>query len=166
MILNVLSIVPFFGPATIALVWCSSKVIVYRVFTMHYLFGVLTGLFVVVHIFTMHSFTSSNPLVNVYSAAVIPFYPLIFKDLLAFFALLLSAFACTSYFEPELLGNCENLTPANPLLTPQNILPEWYYLCFYCCLRCLPDKTVGFVAVVVLIGLVATFFGQRASSGS
>jgi ubiquinol-cytochrome c reductase cytochrome b subunit len=84
---------------------------------MHYLFGVLTGLFVLVHIFTMHSFTSSNPLVNVYSAAVIPFYPLIFKDLLAFFALLLSAFACTSYFEPELLGNCENLTPANPLLT-------------------------------------------------
>ena len=54
-------------------------------------------------------------------------------------------------YEPDLLGNCDNQIVANPLSTPSSILPEWYYLLFYSCLRSFPDKTIGVIVVVNLL---------------
>jgi quinol-cytochrome oxidoreductase complex cytochrome b subunit len=149
-ILNVLSIVPLFGPAVILLIWCSSRIIVYRVFIFHFMIGIVIGLLIFVHISLIHAVPNSNPATCSSSSPTIPFYPLIYKDLFVLFACLSHSFSFILYWEPDILGNSDNLIPANPLLTPKNILPEWYYLCFYCCLRCFPDKTIGFLIVLLL----------------
>ncbi len=153
-ILNVLSIIPYFGPVIISLIWCSSQIIVYRVFIFHFLIGILIGLLILLHIFIIHSFTNSNPLISSNSSIIIPFYPLIYKDLFVLFSILLYILSFILYWEPDILGNSDNLILANPLLTPKNILPEWYYLCFYCCLRCFPDKTIGFIIVLLFFMLI------------
>jgi quinol-cytochrome oxidoreductase complex cytochrome b subunit len=153
-ILNVLSIIPYFGPLIISLIWCSSQIIVYRVFIFHFLIGMMIGILILLHIFIIHSFTNSNPVISSNSSIIIPFYPLIYKDLFVLFSILLYIVSFILYWEPDILGNSDNLILANPLLTPTNILPEWYYLCFYCCLRCFPDKTIGFVIVLLLLLLL------------
>lgn len=156
-ILNIVSIFPHFGPAIVEWVWASSQVVVYRVFVLHYLLGVLVGLLIVCHIFILHSFTNSNPLVNANSSIIVPFYPLLYKDAFIMFSLAASSLSIVLYLEPDILGNHDNLIPANPLQTPNNILPEWYYLCFYCCLRCFPDKTIGFVMVLTFLLFLNSF---------
>jgi ubiquinol-cytochrome c reductase cytochrome b subunit len=148
-ILNVLSIIPYFGPLIISLIWCSSQIIVYRVFIFHFFIGILIGLLILLHILIIHSFTNSNPFISSNSSIIIPFYPLIYKDLFVLFSILLYILSFILYWEPDILGNSDNLILANPLSTPHNILPEWYYLCFHCCLRVFPDKTIGFIIVLL-----------------
>ena len=148
-ILNVLSIIPIFGGLIIDLIWCSSQVILYRIFLFHFFIGLLIGLLILSHILMIHSFTNSNPLISSNSSLIIPFYPFLYKDLFILFSIIASVLTFTLYFHPDILGNNDNLIQANSLLTPKNILPEWYYLCFYCCLRCFPDKSIGFIIVLL-----------------
>jgi ubiquinol-cytochrome c reductase cytochrome b subunit len=56
--------------------------------------------------------------------------------------------------DPDILGNPDNLIKANPLSTPEHILPEWYFLIFYCCLRAFPNKYMGVVVVIILLILL------------
>lgn len=151
---NVLSIIPYFGPILSILLWCSSQIIVYRVFIFHFSIGIIIGLSILLHIFLIHPFTNSNPFINSNSTFIIPFYPSIYKDLFIVFIILLYSLSLIIYWEPDILGNADNLILANSSLTPKNILPEWYYLCFYCCLRCFPDKTTGFMNVLLLFILI------------
>jgi ubiquinol-cytochrome c reductase cytochrome b subunit len=58
------------------------------------------------------------------------------------------------YWDPDILGNSENQIIANPLITPNNILPEWYYLLFYCCLRSFPNKTIGVILVLNILIMI------------
>jgi ubiquinol-cytochrome c reductase cytochrome b subunit len=58
------------------------------------------------------------------------------------------------FWEPDLFGNCDNLIFANPLSTPHHILPEWYFLIFYSCLRAFPNKTMGVIMVLLLFILL------------
>ena len=153
-ILNILSILPYFGHLIIELIWSSSQVIIYRIFIFHYLIGILIGLLILLHLFILHSFTNSNPLINSNSSIIITFYPFLYKDIFILLSIIGSILSIIFYLEPDILGNHDNLIQANSLLTPKNILPEWYYLCFYCCLRCFPDKFIGFIVVVALILLI------------
>jgi len=70
--------------------------------------------------------------------------------LLAFFVLL-AFFSFFVFFFPNTLGHADNYIPANPLLTPAHIVPEWYFLPFYAILRSIPDKLGGVVAMVAAI---------------
>jgi ubiquinol-cytochrome c reductase cytochrome b subunit len=87
----------------------------------------------------------------------IPFYPYAYvKDLFAavFFFSLFSLFL---YFYPNAMGHPDNYIPANPMVTPAHIVPEWYFLPFYAILRSIPDKLGGVLAMggaIVLIGLM------------
>ena len=150
-ILNILSLIPYFGLFLIELIWSSSYVIIYRIFIFHYLIGILIGSLILLHIFLLHSFTNSNPFINSNSSIIIPFYPFLYKDIFILFSIIASILSIIFYLEPDILGNHDNLIQANSLLTPINILPEWYYLCFYCCLRCFPNKTIGFIVVMTLL---------------
>ena len=58
------------------------------------------------------------------------------------------------YYEPDILGNTDNQIIANPLITPINILPEWYYLLFYSCLRSFPNKYIGVIIVLNLLVVI------------
>ena len=60
------------------------------------------------------------------------------------------------YWEPDILGNSDNQIVANPLTTPNNILPEWYYLLYYSCPRSFPDKTIGVIVVLNILIMIIT----------
>jgi len=51
------------------------------------------------------------------------------------------------FYKPNLLGHPDNYIPANPLVTPAHIVPEWYFLPFYAILRAIPDKLGGVIAM-------------------
>ena len=57
------------------------------------------------------------------------------------------------------MGHSDNYIPANPLVTPPHIVPEWYFLPFYAILRSIPDKLTGVIAMFasLLIWLVIPF---------
>ena len=106
---------------------------------------------VFLHLILLHQNGSNNPLgvPSVYDR--ISFYPYFYvKDLLAFFGLL-AMFTFFVFFFPNLLGHPDNYIPANPLVTPAHIVPEWYFLPFYAILRSIPDKLGGVVAMVAAI---------------
>ena len=113
---------------------------------------ILFIIFLLIQLLLLHAYSSTNPLVNSISL-IIPFYCYFFKDVL-FITYLFFIINYFLYYEPDLLGNCDNNIPANPFSTPQNILPEWYFLLFYACLRSYPNKIIGLVMILVLFLLL------------
>jgi len=84
----------------------------------------------------------------------IPMYPYyIIKDLFGVI-LFLAFFALFVFFAPNTLGHPDNYIPANPLVTPSHIVPEWYLLPFYAILRSIPDKLLGVLAMLAAILLL------------
>ena len=81
-------------------------------------------------------------------------YPFIFKDLYSSFMMIGIMISVFLYFDPDILGTSDNQIIANPLITPNNILPEWYYLLFHCCLRSFPNKTIGVILVLNILIMI------------
>ena len=112
---------------------------------------------VVLHIIALHRFGSNNPLgIDVKGPQdTIPFHPYYtIKDAFGLFVFLIP-FAFFIFFAPNFLGHPDNYIPANPLVTPAYIVPEWYFLPFYAILRAVPDKLFG---VVAMFGAIAVLF--------
>ena len=111
----------------------------------------------IIHLSLLHKVGSNNPLGIGKYLNTINFYPYFYvKDLLAFFYLLFFLFFFVIYY-PGTLGHPDNYIPANPMVTPAHIVPEWYFLPFYAILRSIPDKLGGVVAMggaIVLLLLV------------
>ena len=87
----------------------------------------------------------------------VPFHPYItIKDAFALLVFMI-IFAGFVFFTPNVLGHSDNYIPANPLVTPAHIVPEWYLLPFYAILRSVPDKLGGvilmFSAIFILFVL-------------
>jgi ubiquinol-cytochrome c reductase cytochrome b subunit len=153
-ITNLASAVPFVGGAIVEWLWGGFSVdnaTLNRFFSLHYLLPfVITGL-VLVHLSLLHTVGSNNPLGINKNVDSISFYPYFYvKDLLAFFGLI-ALFSFFVFFFPNVLGHADNYIPANPLVTPAHIVPEWYFLPFYAILRSIPDKLGGVVAMVAAI---------------
>merc|ERR1712177_44317 len=85
-----------------------------------------------------------------------------FKDLVGFLVLLFFLSGLV-LFSPQLLGDPENFIPANPLVTPVHIQPEWYFLFAYAILRSVPNKLGGVIAlaIAVIILFIIPFYGNR-----
>jgi len=153
-ITNLASAVPFVGGAIVEWLWGGFSVdnaTLNRFFSLHYLLPfVITGL-VLVHLSLLHTVGSNNPLGINKNVDSVSFYPYFYvKDLLAFFGLI-ALFSFFVFFFPNVLGHADNYIPANPLVTPAHIVPEWYFLPFYAILRSIPDKLGGVVAMVAAI---------------
>lgn len=138
-----------------------------RFYSFHYTLPfVLAGLSIF-HLAALHQYGSTNPLgINSQSSpiAFLTYYGL--KDLLG---MLFLAFAlCVLvFFYPDLLGHPDNLTPANPYVTPQHIVPEWYFLWVYAILRSIPNKAAGVVAIgLVFASLISLPFLGGVQLGS
>lgn len=71
------------------------------------------------------------------------------------FIALLSGLRFICFFYPWSLGDPENFIPANPLVTPVHIQPEWYFLIAYAILRSIPNKLGGVVALALSIIILA-----------
>jgi quinol-cytochrome oxidoreductase complex cytochrome b subunit len=153
-ITNLFSAIPFVGGSIVEWLWGGFSVdnaTLNRFFSLHYLMPFVIAGITVVHLSLLHREGSNNPLGINTNVETIPFYPYFYvKDLLSFFVLL-ALFSFFLFFFPNVLGHSDNYIPANPLVTPPHIVPEWYFLPFYAILRSIPDKLGGVVAMVSAI---------------
>ena len=123
-----------------------------RFYSLHFLLPFVILALVTGHLIALHLTGSSNPLGISYSSDKIGFTPYFSsKDLLGFFFFLGIVFMVVCFFYPWALGDPENFIPANPLVTPLHIQPEWYFLFAYAILRSIPDKLGGVVALALSV---------------
>jgi len=158
-ITNLFSAVPVIGNKIVTLLWGGFSVdnpTLNRFFALHYLLPfVLLGV-VVVHVIALHRFGSNNPIgIDTKGPQdVIPFHPYYtVKDLFGLGVFLLF-YAYWVFFNPNYLGHPDNYIPANPLVTPAHIVPEWYFLPFYAILRAIPNKLMGVIAMFSAIAVL------------
>jgi ubiquinol-cytochrome c reductase cytochrome b subunit len=153
-ITNLASAIPLVGPSIVEWLWGGFSVdnaTLNRFFSLHYLFPFIIVGLVLVHLALLHESGSNNPLGITKGSNVISFYPYLYvKDLFAFLILIFS-FSLLIFYFPNFLGHTDNYIPANPLVTPPHIVPEWYFLPFYAILRSIPDKLGGVLAMLAAI---------------
>jgi len=153
-ITNLFSAIPFVGGSIVEWLWGGFSVdnaTLNRFFSLHYLLPFLIVGITLAHLSLLHTTGSNNPLGINTNVESISFYPYFYvKDLFAFF-ILLAVFSFFVFFYPNALGHPDNYIPANPLVTPPHIVPEWYFLPFYAILRSVPDKLAGVVLMVFAI---------------
>ncbi len=157
-ITNLFSAIPGVGASIVEWLWGGFSVdnaTLNRFFSLHYLMPFVIAGATVIHLSLLHKVGSNNPLGIGKYVNNITFYPYFYvKDLLAFFYLIFFLFFFVIYY-PGTLGHPDNYIPANPMVTPAHIVPEWYFLPFYAILRSIPDKLGGVIAMGGSIALLA-----------
>nr|YP_010970143.1 cytochrome b [Manis mysteria]WNR50535.1 cytochrome b [Manis mysteria] len=157
-ITNLLSAIPYIGSSLVEWVWGGfsvDKATLTRFFALHFILPFVILALVLVHLLFLHETGSNNPMGIVSSPDVIPFHPYYtIKDTLGLF-IMLTALMILALFFPDLLGDPDNYTPANPLNTPPHIKPEWYFLFAYAILRSIPNKLGGVLALALSILVLA-----------
>nr|AVJ52624.1 cytochrome b [Lamprocoris roylii] len=156
-ITNLLSAVPYLGGELVKWLWGGFSVdnaTLTRFFTLHFLMPFIIAAFVMIHLLFLHQTGSNNPLGLNSNYDKMPFHPYFsIKDTLGFMVALL-LLSSLVLMEPQMLGDPENFIPANPLVTPVHIQPEWYFLFAYAILRSIPNKLGGVVAMVMSIAII------------
>nr|WHU53941.1 cytochrome b [Ctenotus superciliaris] len=153
-ITNLLSAIPYIGTNLVEWIWGGFSVdnaTLTRFFTFHFLLPFAIMGASILHLLFLHETGSNNPTGLSSNTDKIPFHPYFsYKDLLGA-TLLLMVLLLLALFSPNLLGDPENFTPANPLVTPPHIKPEWYFLFAYAILRSIPNKLGGVLALLFSI---------------
>ena len=159
-ITNLFSAFPLVGDPIVTWLWGGFSVdnpTLNRFFALHFLLPfVLLGL-VILHTAALHVSGSNNPLgIDPKGPQdTVPFNPYVtVKDGFAVVVFLIF-YASFVFFAPNYLGHPDNYIPANPLVTPAHIVPEWYFLPFYAILRAIPDKLGGVLAMFGAIAVLA-----------
>ncbi len=159
-ITNLFSAIPGVGEPIVTWLWGGFAVdnpTLQRFFSLHYLLPFVIVGVVVLHLVALHTAKSNNPLgIDPKSDKdTIPFHPYYtIKDMfgLGVFLIVFMAFV---FYAPNFLGHPDNYIPAEPLVTPASIVPEWYLLPFYAILRAVPDKLGG---VLLMFGAIFVLF--------
>jgi len=156
-ITNLLSAIPYLGQYLVQWVWGGFAVdnaTLTRFFAIHFLLPFIVAGITIIHLLFLHQTGSNNPLGITSHTNKIPFHPYFsYKDMFGFIIILWGlASLCLIY--PFLLGDVENFIPANPLVTPVHIQPEWYFLFAYAILRSIPNKLGGVIALVLSIAIL------------
>lgn len=153
-ITNLLSAIPYLGTILVQWVWGGFAVdnaTLSRFFTIHFLLPFIIIALVIIHLLFLHQTGSNNPLGTNRNIDKIPFHPYFsFKDIAGFIIIIITLTILT-LINPYLLGDPDNFIPANPLVTPIHIQPEWYFLFAYAILRSIPNKLGGVIALVISI---------------
>nr|CCD33262.1 cytochrome b [Trachemys decussata decussata] len=153
-ITNLLSAIPYIGNTLVQWIWGGFSVdnaTLTRFFTFHFLLPFTIMGLTLVHLLFLHETGSNNPTGLNSNIDKIPFHPYFsYKDLLGII-LMLALLLTLTLFSPNLLGDPDNFTPANPLSTPPHIKPEWYFLFAYAILRSIPNKLGGVLALLLSI---------------
>lgn len=156
-ITNLLSAIPYLGNMLVQWIWGGFAVdnaTLTRFFTFHFVLPFIIAGLTIVHLLFLHQTGSNNPLGVNSNGDKIPFHPYFsVKDLFGFI-IILWALLSLALINPFLLGDTENFIPANPLVTPVHIQPEWYFLFAYAILRSIPNKLGGAIALVVSIAIL------------
>nr|AAY21990.1 cytochrome b [Regulus regulus azoricus] len=153
-ITNLFSAIPYIGQTLVEWAWGGFSVdnpTLTRFFALHFLLPFVIAGLTLVHLTFLHETGSNNPLGIPSDCDKIPFHPYYStKDFLGFL-LMFIPLAALALFSPNLLGDPENFTPANPLATPPHIKPEWYFLFAYAILRSIPNKLGGVLALAASV---------------
>nr|BBU59935.1 cytochrome b [Hynobius iwami]BBU59937.1 cytochrome b [Hynobius iwami]BBU59939.1 cytochrome b [Hynobius iwami]BBU59941.1 cytochrome b [Hynobius iwami] len=153
-ITNLLSAIPYIGDSLVQWIWGGfsvDKATLTRFFAFHFLFPFLIAGMSIIHLLFLHETGSNNPTGISSNMDKVPFHPYFsYKDALGFLIMLTMLFVL-SLLSPNLLGDPDNFTPANPLVTPPHIQPEWYFLFAYAILRSIPNKLGGVLALLASI---------------
>nr|QNE85620.1 cytochrome b [Hybos culiciformis] len=156
-ITNLLSAVPYLGIDLVQWVWGGFAVdnaTLTRFFTFHFILPFIVAAMTMIHLLFLHQTGSNNPLGINSNSYKIPFHPYFtFKDIVGF-VIMIMLLTLLTLTNPYLLGDPDNFTPANPLVTPVHIQPEWYFLFAYAILRSIPNKLGGVIALVMSIAIL------------
>nr|ARH54726.1 cytochrome b [Trachys troglodytiformis] len=156
-ITNLLSAIPYLGNEIVQWLWGGFAVdnaTLTRFFTLHFILPFIVLALVIIHLLFLHQTGSNNPLGLNSNIDKIPFHPYFsIKDLTGYVVMLMGLTILTLW-KPYMLGDPENFTPANPLVTPVHIQPEWYFLFAYAILRSIPNKLGGVIALVLSIAIL------------
>jgi ubiquinol-cytochrome c reductase cytochrome b subunit len=159
-ITNMVGAIPVLGDSVVTWLWGGFGVdspTLTRFYSLHYLLPfVLVGV-VFLHIVAVHISGSNNPLgIDTKGPQdTVPFHPyMTVKDAFVL-CLFMAIFAFFVFYAPLFFSDPNNLIPANPLLTPSDIEPEWYFLPFYAILRAVPNKLGG---VILMFASMAVLF--------
>nr|QWQ55623.1 cytochrome b [Ruidocollaris sinensis] len=156
-ITNLLSAIPYLGTDMVQWVWGGFAVdnaTLTRFFTFHFILPFIIAATVMIHLLFLHQTGSNNPLGLSSNIDKIPFHPYFsFKDIFGFTIMILLLTYLT-LMTPYLLGDPDNFIPANPLVTPVHIQPEWYFLFAYAILRSIPSKLGGVVGLISSIAII------------
>lgn len=159
-ITNLITTVPYLGTLIIEWLWggfAINNATLNRFFSFHFLMPFIIILFVLIHLLFLHNSGSKNPLGINRNLNKIPFHIYFtVKDTLGFLFIRL-LFIIIIFQYPHILGDPDNFIPANPLLTPPHIQPEWYFLFAYAILRSIPNKLGGVIALISSILILYTF---------
>ena len=159
-ITNLFSAIPVVGDSIVTWLWGGFSVdnpTLNRFFALHYLLPFIIVAVVALHVIALHVHGSNNPLgIDPRGPQdTVPFHPYYtMKDGFGVVVFLI-VYAGFTFFAPDYMGHPDNYIPANPLVTPEHIVPEWYFLPFYAILRAVPDKLGG---VIAMFGAIAVLF--------
>nr|YP_009472958.1 cytochrome b [Dalsira scabrata]AST10188.1 cytochrome b [Dalsira scabrata] len=156
-ITNLMSAIPYLGNTLVMWLWGGFSVdnaTLTRFFTLHFVMPFMILAMVMIHLLFLHQTGSNNPLGLNSNYDKSPFHPYFStKDLMSAM-ITLFMFSMLIMLEPRMLGDPENFIPANPLITPVHIQPEWYFLFAYAILRSIPNKLGGVIAMMMSIMII------------
>nr|WRO45062.1 cytochrome b [Habronychus sp. 2 XYG-2024a] len=149
-ITNLISAIPYLGNYIVQWIWggfAIDNATLNRFFAFHFILPFIILAMAIVHLIFLHQTGSNNPLGTKSDLYKIMFHPYFsFKDLAGFIIAVMMLMILT-LTDPNMLGDPENFIPANPLVTPPHIKPEWYFLFAYAILRSIPNKLGGVLAL-------------------
>nr|QAY81975.1 cytochrome b [Aulacophora indica] len=156
-ITNLMSAIPYLGNSLVQWIWGGFAVdnaTLTRFFTFHFILPFIVLAFMIIHLLFLHQTGSSNPLGIQSNIDKVPFHPYFtFKDILGGLIMIFLLVSLTLH-SPYFLGDPDNFIPANPLVTPVHIQPEWYFLFAYAILRSIPNKLGGVIALIMSIAIL------------
>jgi ubiquinol-cytochrome c reductase cytochrome b/c1 subunit len=160
-ITNLTSAIPFVGNTIAHWLWGGFAVggpTLTRFYSLHYLLPFIIAGFVGLHIWALHVAGQNNPdgiEVKDLQRDTVAFTPYAtIKDVVGL-AVFLILYAWLVFYIPNYLLDADNSVPANPLVTPAHVVPEWYLLPFYAMLRAIPNKLMGVIVLVAAIVILA-----------
>nr|AML25703.1 cytochrome b [Staphylinidae sp. BMNH 1274190] len=165
-ITNLLSAIPYLGMSIVQWLWGGFAVdnaTLTRFFTFHFLLPFIVTALVMIHLMFLHQTGSNNPLGVNSNIDKVPFHPYFsLKDLFGYLIMMM-ILIILNLTNPYMLGDPDNFIPANPLVTPVHIQPEWYFLFAYAILRSIPNKLGGVIALVmsILILIFMPFINKK-----
>nr|QOL00515.1 cytochrome b [Aiolopus thalassinus tamulus] len=156
-ITNLLSAIPYIGKELVQWVWGGFAVdnaTLNRFYTFHFVLPFMIAAMAAIHLFFLHQTGSNNPIGVNSNIEKIPFHPYFtYKDSITFvMATMILTLLCLN--NPYMLGDPDNFVPANPLVTPIHIQPEWYFLFAYAILRSIPNKLGGVIALFMSVSIL------------
>ena len=158
-ITNLLSAIPYAGKIIVEWLWGGFAVdnaTLNRFYALHFILPIVIAAASALHLLFLHQTGSNNPLGISSDINKVPFHIYYTsKDAIGFIVLLITLSLVVTFY-PNLLGDPENFLPANPLVTPIHIIPEWYFLWAYAILRSIPNKLGGVVAIFAAILILFT----------